>query len=68
MSYTSDDQLLAPSIDKILEGIDEFIEASNNRIEDAGEWKREHLQELADLGPKLQTVRSILSIFRLGVR
>jgi hypothetical protein len=50
---TPDDQLLGPAIDKMCEGIEEFMRASLQRIYHPEEWRTEHLVELHELGPEL---------------
>lgn len=63
MSYTPPEQYLGEHIATANKGIDGFIEAAQARLdESSGEWTLEHLQELADLLPKLQEVRVKMSV------
>jgi hypothetical protein len=52
MSYTPDEQKLKPSIYKIIEGFEDFNNASNARhkqnAEMQKEWSEEHLDELVE--------------------
>ena len=63
MSYTPEDQLLEPSLEKILEGIEEFNNAFTKRLEanDGSnghkEWSDEHIDELAEISAKFQTFK-----------
>jgi hypothetical protein len=61
MSYTSTDQLLAPAIEKIIEGINEFDDAARQRVLNPETWKHDHLVELVDLQIALAHLRLRLS-------
>jgi hypothetical protein len=68
MSYTPDDQLLSESLEKTIEGINDFISAANNRIDNAKEWKQVHIVEIADLSARLQVLKAELVFLKEGVR
>ena len=60
MSYTPDSQYLEPSLTKIIEGIDEYAEACKERVDNASEWKEDHLIEISHLSVELQVLRTRL--------
>lgn len=62
MSYTPENQRLHPSIEKILEGIEEFQEAVNNRVNNSSEWKNVHLHEITELSIELIKLKLKLNI------
>ena len=68
MSYTPENQLLEPSLEKIIEGIDEFNSAAMERIKDSTEWKDEHIDELQELIGEFIRMRRKLSILKEEVR
>ena len=63
MSYRPDDQALEPSIEKLLECISEFRNATLCRLEDTGEWSQDHLKEINDLS--IDLIRFESSLFKL---
>lgn len=67
MSYTPDDQLLTPSLTKIISGIEDFITASTNRLNDSCEWQANHLNELTELSIKLLRLKTELILLRKDV-
>lgn len=48
MGYRPVEQALEEPIDKILEGMNEFSEATQERIR-CGEWKDSHIEELQEV-------------------
>lgn len=74
MSYTPEDQLLEPSLEKILEGIEEFNNAFTKRLEandgsnGPKEWSDEHIDELAEISAKFQTFKVKLTKLKRETR
>ena len=64
MAYTPDDQLLEPHCDTIVKGIDKLSENIKNRLDDHGEWKDEHLEELEEILVSAAKFRSIINKLR----
>lgn len=61
MSYTPENQLLEPSLTKILEGIEEFNAAFTKRLQ-ANEntqltWDDKHIDELAEISAGFQLLK-----------
>lgn len=52
MSVRDDKQALEPSIDKILEGIEEFSDAVSERVK-SGEWRELHTYKITEVRKKL---------------
>ncbi len=53
MSHTPINQLLNPSIEKILDGIEELNKAIFESFKDSSEWRESHLNELSDIQTEL---------------
>jgi hypothetical protein len=68
MSYTPREQLLAPSIEKICDGVDEFSDAAAERMNDHGEWRSSHIVELGEILGQLQAVRARLCVLASQTR
>ena len=68
MAYTPESQYLSDHIETIVEGIDDFARAANERVGDTGEWSEEHLRELVELTNDLQTLKLRLVLLRNHVR
>lgn len=63
MSYTPDNQLLNPSTETIIGGIDEFTAAVRERVSaGTSEWKERHLLDITELSNRLFTLRTELTI------
>jgi hypothetical protein len=65
---TPDDQILGPSLDKILEGFEEFLAAAQRRIQAPTEWRFEHLVKLNELRGKILDFQFDLAMLREEVR
>lgn len=49
MSYHPDNQALDPGINMIIDGIKLLNSAIQERINDCGEWRKEHITEIRSL-------------------
>lgn len=67
MSYTPDEQLLSPSITKILEGMKEFEAAAIERAA-SEDYTENHLAELSDTRKKLLDLRTKLEKLKRETR
>lgn len=56
MSYRPQEQSIEDPLRKIMEGIDEFSKAVRERINDRGEWDRDHIKEINDVRIKLYQI------------
>jgi hypothetical protein len=61
MSYRPQEQSIEDPLRKIMEGIDEFSKAVRERINDRGEWDRDHIKEINDVRVKLYQIYPELS-------
>ena len=52
MSIRPDEQNLEDPIDKIIEGMDEFMNATKERIR-SGDWKESHIKEIMEISTTL---------------
>lgn len=57
MSYTPTNQNIESPLSKILEGMEEFHSATNERMKDSREWTSDHLIEIIELDTTLQQLR-----------
>jgi len=64
MSYIPENQLLEPSIIKLLEGIEQFNKASDNRINNVTEWTSEHIEKLTEIKKELVDLHTKLNILK----
>lgn len=62
MGYAQENEQLSPSIDKILEGMEEFNNAVNDRIK-SGEWNSAHIQRLNELRKEFNDLQ--IEIYKL---
>lgn len=61
MSYRPQEQSIEDPLRKIMEGIDEFSKAVKERIDDRGEFNRDHIKEINDVRVKLYQIYPELS-------
>ena len=56
MSYTSEKEILVPTIDALLTGIQEFSTRTDARIANGREWRETHLMHLNRLRNELGVI------------
>lgn len=61
MSYTPESQHLVPSIQKMREGIKDFQQRAQARIDNPGEWNPVHLAQLTEVRQRLIALDADLS-------
>ena len=66
MSIKPDDQSLEKPIDKLMEGIEEFTNASYKRMK-SREWAKEHIDEINSISLELTLLKARLYDLKDGV-
>lgn len=68
MSYVPEDQLLAGPLRAAADALVNVCERIRNRLDDQGEWKAEHLEEIAELLREVTALESKLRLLAGQVR
>lgn len=69
MSYTPENQLLTPGLDKVIDGIDTLCAAIDERVSvDESDWTEAHLDEITELSSELISLKTRLCRMRRQVR
>lgn len=61
MTYRPPEQSLESPCSKIIEGVDEFINAARERIDNNDEWQSWHINELTRISMSLLEMRTTLA-------